>query len=161
MPFLQRRSCIVKNRVLKDGMINKSHIFRYLHFSLCVVGHKLFSVQTCSMAGQKFICSGQKWPSSHAEINAIKCLPFHKLKNPKFCRKVVVYVCRFDPTEARLGNFVMIDSKPCAHCLEVMHRFNIDKIEYSTSKDGLFTKDSVSTLMKNHDFVVSHGHKQK
>ena len=124
-----------------------------------MVGHKLFPIQSCSLAGQKFICNGNKWLSSHAEINAIKCLPFKKLYDKKFCKKVTIFVCRFDPAQVKMGRFVMIDSKPCGHCLGIMNMFNIETIYYSAKDRVTFIKEKVTRLIKEENFIISQGHR--
>ena len=66
--------------------------------------------------------------SSHAEVNALKMLPQkHCHSNGKGRRRgnVIVYVARFI---VRNGELELAESKPCRHCLLVLHKHGIRKV---------------------------------
>ncbi len=124
---------------------------------MVIDGHKLLPVAKCSEGGQRYLCQGKSLCSSHAEMNAIKMIPYQKLVKGR--SRLTVAVVRFDPVEAKKGNFILTPSKPCFDCLRTMSGYGIDRILYSTpiGKSIGLVKGSVSSLLVNKDYVVSSG----
>jgi len=153
-------ACIAKNRnVLNDANENKhSRAAKYLHFSLVTAGHKIYRLKNskCSHAGQRFVCGGDRYASSHAEMNALKALPYQKLSNRRFCASVTVYVVRFEVDAT--GELVLSNSKPCGQCLLVLHSLNIPRVVYSESQSLGLTSARVSDLINSKDFKFSSGY---
>ena len=150
--------CILKdaiNNVLEKGNLGN---YKYLHFSMVVDGHKMLPISGCSLAGGKHIC-GERLASSHAEMNALKSVKYNKLNDRKKASKLIVVVVRFDATKLLEGIHVLLDSKPCYHCLTTMRKFGIDKVLYSCKGMADLTTSSVTTLLKSKDYVVSTGHR--
>lgn len=143
----------------KSGVKNLVN-YRYLHFSMVVDGHKMLPIAGCSLGGGKHLCR-MRLASSHAEMNALKFVKYDKLKDKKYCSRLKIIVVRFDHVALRAGSFVLLDSKPCYHCLKTMKNFGIDRVEYSCSGLTSLVKSSVSSLLKTRDYTVSSGHRPR
>ena len=158
----------MKNNVLKDVVINDSKDIKdikksslgYLHFATIINGHKTLPIEPCSLGGQRSLCGGKRWASCHAELNALKHIPRYRLNDYKYCNKLTMVVVRFDSVAAQSGRWLLIDSKPCFHCLENMKRLGIKRVLYSCTGSSLLIKGNVETLIRDGDYKVSHGHRQ-
>lgn len=143
---------MVKNDNGKDDL-------RVLHLAAVVNKHKLLPVIRCSLAGQSFLCRGSRWNSAHAEINALKFVPYHKLQKKRFCTNLVIYVVRFDVGALKRGSIRLLDSKPCFHCLQTMAKLGIRRVQYSCTNSNELTSASVPRLLRDGDVQVSSGHR--
>lgn len=134
--------------------------YKYLHFAMVVDGHKMLPISSCSLGGGKHIC-GERLTSSHAEINALKSVRYDKLKDPKKAGKLEIVVIRLGAPELLKRTFLLLDSKPCYHCLTIMKKWGIDKVQYSCSGMTTLMKGSVSDLLKAGNFSISKGHRTR
>lgn len=138
-----------------------SYIYAYLHFASVTINHKTFPVSVCSTSGTSYLCRGHLWNSSHAEVNALKKIPYYRLKDKKFCKKIIINVVRFDPMDAKNNIFTLVDSKPCLHCLKMLQKFGIEKVNYSMKCFPFsLVRGKVSTMLAQGDFSISSGHRQ-
>jgi len=96
---------------------------------LVTVGKKPLGSKRCSLASPQFL-SGAREHSCHAEVNALKLVPYGKLKDRRYCAKIVLYVARF---EIHREGLVLRDSMPCSHCLRVLYNYGIKSVVYSVS----------------------------
>lgn len=144
-----------KNKHNKNNN-NDTEYYRRLHFATALVGHKILPISTCTLAGQSYICGGKRLCSSHAEINAIKSIPYYKLKDPNFCRRIIIYVVRFNACDAKHNVWTLTESRPCFDCLLNMKILGINKIIYSTGA-GILVSSTVNYLLSSESYTVSTG----
>jgi deoxycytidylate deaminase len=127
-----------------------------LHCSLVCLAGKSFSLPARNdFSGGRFI-SGTRVisRSTHAEINALKSVPWDILFSKRNkVKRLIVYVVRYILLD---GELVLSNSKPCYNCLKIINCLGIDRIVYSTDK-GSMKKDSVKNLLETEDYIISKG----
>jgi tRNA(Arg) A34 adenosine deaminase TadA len=120
-----------------------------LHFAAILIGHKIIATYKCSLAGTSYICNGQLSSSAHAEINVLKSIPLHHLKNKRFTKKIRVYVIRFDYKDLNSGVYTLLDSQPCWHCLNTLNSYGVNKVYYSMTNSKTLVKNQVKCLLNS------------
>ena len=125
---------------------------KYLHFSIVSIGGKLYDVAQCTQGGNRYISGNNNSVSSHAEINALKSLPYNKLITKG--SKMIIYVMRF---KVKDSNLVLANSKPCYHCLKTLHSYNIKRVVYS-NQSGDIERAKIQTLLDTKNYEISSGY---
>lgn len=157
---------------------------------MVIDGHKMFPVTSCSLGGQRHLyhkrtdrskhskrthhsksnqsnrisSNRSRLASAHSEMNALKHVPYHKLAKKRYCEKLTMVAVRFDPRQMAIGNFVLVESKPCRDCLYGCANLGIDKLKYSsassvtsssTSTGAVLVSGSVKNLIASNNFCLS------
>lgn len=122
------------------------------------------SVTTSTLGGTKHVSSQDYRCSSHAEINALKQLPYDKLKDKKFMSRIKIYVVRFNHAMLRNGHYKYENSKPCTECLLTLSSYGIKKVYYSMGDSESLIISKVNELLESGNHKYTSGkrkHKKK
>jgi deoxycytidylate deaminase len=122
----------------------------YLHFACLSYGHKFSTPIHCTQGGStsllccSIISKHNRWPSAHAELNALKKSKLCKKKAFQKISRATIYVVRFSchlisSSSSSESKFTLsfVDSTPCLNCTQLMISLGIKQVVFSNASNQL------------------------